>query len=197
MRQATLATFALLLTAGLAFGQTKIAVVNPAKILQDMKETKESNEAFKAEQTAVQAQFKERQTKLAELEAQKNQLKPDAPQWADLNRKVVTMRTENEVWLKEKDQELTMKFRAQAKSISGKIRIAIEEVAKAKGYDLVVSKQSELQEADMERIPLPQLMPALLAKSVFYSSDSIDITQEVLAKLDAGYTSTAPAPAAN
>jgi Skp family chaperone for outer membrane proteins len=197
MRYALISTFALLLAAGVSFGQTKIAVVNPAKILQEMKETKESNEGFKAEQTAVQNQFKERQEQLAALERQKNELKPDAPQWAELNRKVVTMRTENEVWLKEKDQELTMKFRAQAKSISGKIRTAIEEVAKAKGYELVVSKQSELQDAEMERIPLPQLMPALLAKTVFYSADSIDITQDVLAKLDASYSAAAPAPAAN
>jgi Skp family chaperone for outer membrane proteins len=195
MRHALIASFALLLAAGVSFGQTKIAVVNPAKILQEMKETKESNEAFKTEQTGVQNQFKERQAKLAELEAQKNQLKPDAPQWSELNRQVVQMRTENEVWLKDKDRELTEKFRAQAKSISGKIKAAVEEVAKAKGFQLVISEQSDLQDADMERIPLPQLMPALLARSVFYSDDSIDITQEVLAKLDAGYA--APAPAGN
>lgn len=188
MHRLMIAWAVVLSTACMSYAQTKVAVVNPAKILQEMKETKQSNEAFRLEQQAVQNQFKERQNKLAELENQKNQLKPDAPQWAELNKQVVQLRTENEIWLKEKDQELTLKFRTQAKSISGKIKAAIEEVAKTKGYDLVISEQSELQDADLERIPLPQLMPALLARNVFYSADSIDITQEVLAKLDASYT---------
>ncbi|GIW76053.1 MAG: hypothetical protein KatS3mg104_1116 [Phycisphaerae bacterium] len=191
MRRLMIAWVVVLFTSCLSYAQTKVAVVNPGKILQEMKETKYSNEAFRAEQQAVQNQLKERQNKLAELENQKNQLKPDAPQWAELNKQVVQLRTENEIWLKEKDQELTLKFRSQAKSISGKIRSAIEEVAKTKGYDLVISEQSELQEADLERIPLQQLMPALLARNVFYSSDSIDITQDVLAKLDANYAAGA------
>lgn len=188
MRRLMIAWAVVLLTTCMTYAQTKVAVVNPAKILQEMKETKQSNEAFRAEQQAVQSQFRERQNKLAELENQKNQLKPDAPQWAELNKQVVQLRTENEIWLKEKDQELTLKFRTQAKSISNKIKAAIEEVAKSKGYDLVISEQNELQDADLERIPVQQLMPALLARNVFYSADSIDITQEVLAKLDASYT---------
>ncbi len=188
MRYALSALIALSMMTTAAFAQTKIAVVNPAKILQEMKETKDSNTAFAAEQKAIQEQAKERQAKQLELENQKNQVKPDAPQWAELNKQVVQMRTENEVWLKQADQELTRKFRGEAKRISGKIKDAIAEVAKAKGIELVVSTQSDLQDAEIDRIPLPQLMPALLSRGVFYSADSLDITQEVLAKLDAGYT---------
>jgi len=188
MRHTLIALIALTFVSTAAFAQTKIAVVNPAKILQDMKETKDSNASFSAEQLAIQAQAKERQAKQQELENQKNQLKPDAPQWADLNKKVVQMRTENEVWLKQADQELTGKFRGEAKRISGKIKDAIAEVAKAKGYELVLSTQTDLSDADVERIPLQQLMPALLSRGVFYSADSLDVTQDVLAKLDASYS---------
>jgi len=187
MRHTLIALIALTFVSTAAFAQTKIAVVNPAKILQDMKETKDSNASFSAEQLAIQAQAKERQAKQQELENQKNQLKPDAPQWADLNKKVVQMRTENEVWLKQADQELTGKFRGEAKRISGKIKDAIAEVAKAKGYELVLSTQTDLSDADVERIPLQQLMPALLSRGVFYSADSLEITQDVLAKLDTTY----------
>ncbi len=190
MRHTLIACFALLLVASVSFAQTKIAVVNPAKILQDMEETKKSNEGFKAEQTAVKAQFDERQKKLADLEGQKNLLKPDAPQWTELNKQVVQMRTENEIWLKQADAELTRKFRDQAVKINGKIRAAIAEIAKAKGIQLVLSEQSDVADADLERIPLPQLMPVLLQRNVFYSDDSINITQDVLAKLDAGFKTT-------
>ncbi len=192
MRNAMMIAAAVLLLTGMSFAQTKVAVVNPALILQEMKETKASNEAFKADQIALQNQAKERQAKLQELQNQQAQIKPDAPQWTELNKQVVQMRTENEVWVKQADQELTRKFRDQARKISIKIKDAVAEVAKAKGVQLVIAEQSDIADADLERIPLQQLMPALLSRAVFYSDDTIDITQEVLAKLDAGY-----APAAN
>jgi outer membrane protein len=186
-------------TAGLAQAQSKVAVVNTAKVFSDMKETKDSNAALQSEQQALQAQAQERKAKQDKLEQDKAQIKPDAPQWAELNRQLVQMRTENEVWQRQVEQDLGRKLRSEAKRISDKIRKAIEEVAKAKGYDLVVAEQPEITDADLERIPPQQVFNALLARNVFYAADSIDITQDVLAKLDAGYTpgaATTPAPAA-
>lgn len=180
-----------LFVAAPAIAQPKIGVVNPAKILNEIKETKEANDSFRGEQEALKAQAAEKQKALQAITEQKNQLKTDAPQWQDLNKKEVELTTELTIWVKDKDAQLTRKFRDQAQKISEKIKGSISEVAKAKGLDLVLADQADLKDDEIDKVPPQNLMPVLLSKSIYYRNDAMDLTQEVIAKLDAGYK---PAP---
>lgn len=175
-----------------AMAQLKVGVVNPSRILREMKETKDVELSLQAERDALQAQANEKTQKIAKLEQDRNQVKPDAPQWAELNRQIVNLRSELEGWSKNAQEDLGRKMRDQSLKLYNKIREAINETAKADNLDLVLSEQSEMPEQDLARIPPMQLLGALFTnKQVIYRKDSLDITDKVIAKLDSAYTPAA------
>lgn len=175
-----------------AMAELKIGVVNPSRILREMKETKDVEQSLSAERDALQAQANEKTAKIAKLEDDRKQVKPDAPQWAELNRQIVSLRSEFEGWKKIVDEDLGRKMRDQSLKLYGKIRDAINEVSKAENLDIVLSEQSEMPDGDVARIPPMQLLGALFSnKQVIFRKDSLDITDKVIAKLDSGYTPAA------
>lgn len=178
----------LVLSAGVSHAQTKVALANPAKILTELAETKEFNAGMKSEGDAIQQQLTARDTKLKDLQAQKESLKTGTPQWDELNKQLVAQKNERDNWLQNTQMEMGRKLREQAKRIHDKIYAAIAEVAKAKGYDLVVSEQKpEATDQQLEQLNPQQYMQYLFAGNILYKNDAIDITQEVIAKLDAAY----------
>jgi len=171
-----------------SMGQTKIAVANPIKILNELAETKDINKAMESEQATFKQQAGDREQKLKDVQAQRDALKSDSPQYLDLNKQLVTQRTEAQAWAQQTQLELGRKFRDQAKRMNDKITTAITEVAKAEGYDLVLSEQKpELTDAQMEQMNPQQLMSVLFGRNPLYKSDAIDVTQKIIAKLDAVY----------
>jgi Skp family chaperone for outer membrane proteins len=135
---------------------------------------------------------------------QRDQLKPDAPQWADLNKQFVQARTEAQTWQQTTQQELARKFRDQAVRMNEKITKEIAEVAKAKGFDMVLAEQTpELNNEQLASMQPQQVMGVLFgSRNVLFAAGTTDLTQDVITKLDAGYKSPAgaaaptPAPAA-
>lgn len=179
-----------LLSAGVCFAQPKIAVANPGKILTELAETKEFNAGMKSEGEAIQQQLAARNAKLKELEAQKESLKTGTPQWDEVNKQIVAQKNERDNWLQNTNMEMTRKLREQAKRIHDKIDAAIAEVAKAKGFDLVLAEQRpEFTEQQQEQMNPQQYLQYLFAGNVLYKVEAVDITQEVIAKLDAAYKS--------
>ncbi|HEY0007176.1 MAG TPA: OmpH family outer membrane protein, partial [Tepidisphaeraceae bacterium] len=142
------------------------------------------------EQTKLQQEAKERIEKLNAVKTQRDQLKPDAPQWADLNKQFVQLRSEAQAWEEQTKGELSRKFRDQAKKMNDKITSAIDEVAKAKQIDLVIAEQKpEVNDQQMDQLNPQQIMNVLFAsRNVLYKNEALDLTPEVIAKLDATYT---------
>ena len=175
-----------------AMAQTKIAVANPIKILNELQETKDLNAAMTAERQAAEAEAKQRIETIKATQAERDQLKPDAPQWAELNKKFVQQQTEAKNWQQTTGQALAAKFREQAKRMHSKIAATISEVAKAKGYDLVLAEQStDVPDEQLAQMQPQQIMSVLFgAQNVLYSTDAADLTQDVIMKLDAAYKST-------
>jgi len=91
---AVLAAAVALSVAAAARAEQKIATINPVKVLNSLAETKDINNAMNGEQQTIQQQYQDRQQKVKDLQSQRDQLKPDAPQWADLNKQCVQASSE-------------------------------------------------------------------------------------------------------
>jgi Skp family chaperone for outer membrane proteins len=65
-----------------------------------------------------------------------------------------------------------------------KIMAAISELAKQRGYDLVIAEQPPINIEKTTAEMLPQL---LLQREVLYSAATVDITNDVVTKLDEQY----------
>jgi Skp family chaperone for outer membrane proteins len=185
----SLAWICLLAMTAPSMAQTKIAVANPIRILNELAETKEINQSMETEQGSYKQQAVVREQKLKEVQAQRDALKSDSPQYLELNKQLVTLRTEAQAWQQQTQLELARKFRDQARRMNDKISAAISEIAKAEGYDLVLADQKpELTDAQIEQMTPPQLLNVLFGRNLLYRNDTTDITQKVIAKLDAAYS---------
>jgi len=89
-------------------------------------------------------------------------------------------------------------MKLQTRRLFEKIEQAVSEVARQRGYDLVLTdRRPELPE-DMDRLSMEQLLSAIQARTVLYAGEKADISNDVLALLDARYRAGAkvqPAPA--
>jgi Skp family chaperone for outer membrane proteins len=175
------------------WAEGKVAIANQFKILNDAQETKDFNKAIEAEHMALKQQEAEKVDKIKQLEAQRNQVKPDAPQYNELTKQIVQMTNDGKAWRQQADMELARKFRDHARKMYGKIDTAITDIAKAKGVDMVIAEQKpEVSDEQMAQLNPQQIIQVLFTRNILYKSASTqDLTQEVIQKLDAGYASGA------
>ena len=161
-----------LLLAPAAFGQAKIAYVDYQRLLQESPQARAATQSLEAEFGPKQKQL-EAQKK--DLEARMQKFERDQPTMAEAER----TKTQREL----RDTQLTFERRAKEFQEDGQMRQneelqrvqkqiveSVRTFAKAQGYDIVI------------------------AQGVIYSSDSVDITMQVLSNLQAK-AAAAPAPA--
>lgn len=174
----------------------KIAVVNTSRVFKEMAETKAMSAKNLEEFTAMQKEGAGKVEAIKQLRAQRDNTKPDHPQYDDLNSKLVSASIELRVWEESRKAMMDAKQKRQTKALFDKIQKAVAEIAQKDGIELVLSDSDTLPE-DIDQISPNQLRGAILAQSVIFASKNADITEKVLALLDAQFKAAAgvaPAP---
>src|SRR3954469_11314673 len=120
---------------------TKVAVCNPARVFGEMQETKDLKQKIENQQKQLKAEIEARQGKVKDLQAQRDLLKPDSPQFVEADKEFMKQAIEFDTWSKITQAQLQGEQKQQMKSLFDKIVQATDEVAKAKGIDLVISDQ--------------------------------------------------------
>lgn len=168
-------------------GGLRVGTVEMVRVFNDMQETKDLRQRAEAERARLIATQKEKQEELQTLTQSKAQFKPDHPQYEEINRKLLKASVEFKNWGEfaqldfERNQKRLMKARFE------KIQAAVAEVAQRDGIDLVLSSsQPELPE-DLDRVKAEELNAIMRQRDVLYTSPRTDITDQVLALLDAKY----------
>lgn len=175
----------------------KVAVVNPSRIFMDMKETK----ALNAKLDEEKAKFLETRNKKKALIEQtlksRNDMRPDHPQYEDLNNQLLNLQTEAEVWVKTQAAMNEQRYKRQTKMLFEKVQAAVADVARQQQIDLVIADNDRpLPEGEeLEKADIRALQAAIYQKDVLYASGRLDISQAVLNHLDAKFQG-GPAPAA-
>jgi Skp family chaperone for outer membrane proteins len=171
-----------------SIGTVKIAVIQPAKIFDEMQEQKDHRAKMETEGRSLKAIKDERDAKLKQLEAQLTELRRDSPSYVEKSKELLSARTEAEVWARLAQQNFEGTDLAQTLAIFRKIEAAAAAVAKAKGIDVVFADvQGALPENLDPRATKQALMQFLTQKSIWYTAGAADLTSDVLAKLDADY----------
>ena len=195
-----LALLGLAAVPGAAFAQAKVAVANPGRIFQEMQETNELKQTLEAERVSLAAQEKERREEVQKLQAQRNQLKPETPQWDDLNNKLMDAATDFQLWGQRTKLKAERNQKRQMKTLFQRIEQAVQEVAQRDGYDIVIADQRPTLPEDLDSIPYDQVLGRINSRTLLYASPKADISDAVIALLDSkfktqGGAGAAPAPA--
>lgn len=171
---------------------TKIAIVNPAKVFNDMQETKDLKTKLENERRSLEQAEQARRQRLQELQDQRNLLKPDAPQFAEKNRELQQAVVEFQVWGQMTKADVERNQKQQMKALYDKIVAATAQVAMTKGYDLVLADQRPEIPDVLDNVPMDQLRLLINGRNVLFASAGVDLTADVTAALDAQYRTQNP-----
>ena len=132
----------------------------------------------------------QKQQKIKSLTDQRDNLRPDSPQYADKNKELQAAKIDLEVWAQIQQGDIQRENKQQTKALFDKIVNSVAEVATTKGIDLVIADQHpELPDDFLEKATLDQVRGLLGQRNVLYSAPQVDITQDVITSMDAKYTS--------
>lgn len=163
---------------------TKVAVCNIASVLGDYQRAKDLTNDLKEQRDAIEAENKTRIKKAEELQTQLEGYKIDSPKYDETLQAAQRHEINRRVWLQMKQQEMLRKHRRLLEEMYKDIHTSVADVAKEKGFDIVVQSQpSELQAAqDVE-----QLIVQIDRQKVLYNAPDVDITAAVLQRVNEAY----------
>lgn len=169
------------LQADAAVAPAKIAVVNVADVIRNCQKFKTWQDEKQKEIQQIETELKTMQT---ELEALNENLKIRTPGTED-HQKLVKEFFEKRAILQSKDaayKELWNNQKEQwTETLYQEILGVIDQVASKKGLDIVLANE-DLNLKDPMR---PEIMQVIVTKKILYHASKFDITQEVLAAVDA------------
>jgi Skp family chaperone for outer membrane proteins len=189
-----LSAVALVLPARVASAQEgpRIGIVNPAKIFNEMQETKDLKQKMENDRQSIQAEAKRRADDLEEAKKARALFTEGTEDFNKKNQEMIRKAVELQVWQEMIKADLARQQKTQMKNLFEKIEAATKEVAESKKLDLVLVEQKIDLPSDpttMEQINVDQLRNLINQRSVMYSNGKFDITNDVLANVDAKYKS--------
>jgi Skp family chaperone for outer membrane proteins len=187
-----LAAAALLLPARFAAAQDgpRIATVNPAKVFNDMQETKDLKQKMESDRQAIQNEAKRRADDLEEAKKKLTIFNEGSEEYNKASKDAIEKAVGLQTWQELIKADLARQQKVQMKNLFEKIEQATKEVAETKKLDLVLVEQKIDLPTDpniMGQINVDQLRQLINQRSVMYSNGKFDITNDVLARVDAKY----------
>ncbi len=167
--------------------QIRIAVVNPSRIFREMQERKDLQEKMNADLQRLKETEGQKKSEIEKLDGQRKLLKPDHPQFEEIGRQVMQKAIEYETWGKFAKLEAERSQKKQMRLLFDRIKVAVGEVAKQQGIDVVLSDQQPELPKTLDQVSAEQLAAVLTSQHVLFASEAADLSNEVIATLDARY----------
>jgi Skp family chaperone for outer membrane proteins len=189
-----LSAAALLLPARFAAAQDapRIATVNPAKVFNEMQETKDLKQKMENDRQTIQAEGKKRSDDLDEAKKARALFNEGSEDFNKKNQEMIRKAIELQTWQELIKADLARQQKSQMRNLFEKIEQATKEVADARKLDLVIVEQKIDLPSDpntLDQMNIDQLRGLINQRTVMFNNGKFDITNEVLAKVDEKYKS--------
>lgn len=165
----------------------RVAIANPARIFNEMQETKDLKVKIENERKLLEDTERGKRAKLQQLQDELRLLNTTSPQYADKSRELTQAAIEFRSWGEITQQELQRTQRNQMKALFDKIQVATATVASAKGYDLVLADQRPDIPDNLEQLTVDQLRVLINQRNVLFANVSVDISADVIVQLDSDF----------
>jgi Skp family chaperone for outer membrane proteins len=166
---------------------TRVAIANPARIFQEIQETKDLKQAMENKGKTLGDQKFAKEAKIKDLQANRDQLRPDAPQYADRNRELLAATMEYQVWMQMSQADMQSEQKRQMLNLFNKIQAAVQKVAAARGIDLVVSAHNPEFPENIDQLNVDQVRQIINSRNVLFVKPELDISNDVIAEMDKAY----------
>jgi Skp family chaperone for outer membrane proteins len=166
----------------------RIVVVNPARILKEMQETKDLESRLNAEGQSLAGEERGMKDKIKKLEDQRGNFRPNSPQYDEVQKQYIKAVAEWKVWGETFMAERDWRMKALTKMLFDKVTVAITDYASREGIDVVISDfQPQVTEKALAAMNVEQLREFLNQRRVLYSSKQADVSDQIIALLDTKY----------
>lgn len=180
---------ALFVLPAVAAAQSKVAVANVARIFNEMQETRDLRDRVNQERQTLVETERQKQQQLRALQEGRDQLKPDAPEYQKRNEELMRATIEYRIWGETVQQNLQRTQKRQVARLFEKIEAATAEVARQRGFELVLVEQHNEVPPDQEKLTPEQFTALMAQRNVLYAADAVDLTNDILTLLDQRYKS--------
>jgi Skp family chaperone for outer membrane proteins len=165
----------------------KMATVNPAKILEGMKEARDAQDFINQEVSKLRDAEKNKRQELVDLEGRAKLVEPGTPQQQQLIDEHLRKSIELETWLRISNANLQRLQKQKLIELYEKIRTAAEKVAVKRGYDLVLTEQVPEIPKNLGDMNPDQIKLLILQRNPVYNNLKADITSQVVLELNTEY----------
>jgi outer membrane protein len=165
----------------------KVAIANPARIFNEIQETKDLKAKMESDRKTLEATELEKRTQLRDLTAQRDALKPDSQAYAELNQKLLQASIEFEVWGRMQQAEVQRRQKQQMVALFNKITAAVAKVATQQGIDLVIAEQRPEIPDNLDPVDINVLRNLINQRNVLFNTPAVDLSDKVIATMDADY----------
>lgn len=164
----------------------RIATVNPAKVFSEMQETKDLKQKMEADRKTITDEGQRKGAEVEDAKKRRALFNEGTDDFNKANKEYLEKVIAAQAWQELIKQDLQRQQKSQMKTLFEKIEAATKEVATAKKIDLVfVDQKTEFP--DLDSINVDQLRGIINQRTVLFNNGRFDITNDVLAAVDAKY----------
>ena len=170
-------------------GTAKVGTVNPAKVFNEMQETKDLKQAMDGQRQQIENEAKQRNDQVQEARKRRALFEDGSPEFQKANAELIQAAVQNQAWQELVKADLARQQKSQMVRLFGKIEQAANEIAKERKLNLVVVEQRiDMPKGEVLDQMNPDQVRALInQRNVLYSDGSLDITDAVLKRVDENY----------
>lgn len=167
---------------------TKLAVVDLVRVFNEFKQTRALNQKMAEHREKLSAEKDKRQTEINALREQLDGFAPDSAEYHERSKQLTSKRIELEVWQNVKLDEISGDHLRWIKRTYQMVTDQVAAVAKARGVELVLTREElDTPNTSDTTKQMQATLQQILNRKVVYSDPGLDITDEVLKKLDAEF----------
>lgn len=163
-------------------GSVSIGVVSVKRIYDESKKNTQFRDDMTSEQEQVLAQLEKARAEIEVERAGLKTLKPGSTEHMGQVKVLLEKQAKLTAEQEFQKQQLAVKERQWIEQMHNDIVRITREVAEKRDLDIIL----ESSEIDLTEVPDDMLVMSILMRTVMYSAGGIDITDEVMARLDSG-----------
>ena len=167
----------------------RIAVVNPAKVFNEMQETKDLKQKMEADRKTITDEGQRRGQEVDEAKKRRALFNEGTDDFNKANKEYLEKVISAQAWQELIKADLQRQQKSQMKNLFEKIEQATKDVAQAKKIDIVFVEQKTDLPSDLDQINVDQLRGLINQRTILFNNGRFDITNDVLAAVDAKYKS--------
>lgn len=168
---------------------TAIGIVDLQRVFQDNQLLKSVNQRLTAREQELSAELQKRQGSIRDLRNSLDGFTPGSEQFKQKRTELIKAQVDLQAWQNFEQVEIQNQQRELLVDIQSKIENAISEVAKQRNLGAVFAADPNLPE-NLGQFTPQQLQQFVLSARMPYHAESLDITQDVIARIDANFQGT-------